>query len=378
MSEYQYYEFLAIDRPLSECEMGDLRDISTRAHITATSFVNTYNWGDLKARPIELMEKYFDAFVYVANWGTRRFMLRVPCRLLDAKDIASYRAGNALSFEAKGEHLILEFLSDRESGGVWESGEEWLSSLVPVREDLLCGDLRCLYLGWLLGVQRDEIEDAAIEPPVPAGLANFSAPLKSLADFLRIDDSLVEVAAAASGPAATDAVSQSALRQWIQSLPGSDKDDLLMRLAAGEGHHVRAEILRQFRLAHRVDQTFPDRERRTVRELRAAAEERSAIRRREAAERAAREKARREEEETALRNRQLDALAKRQEEAWREVDALITTKQPQKYDKAVALLKDLRDLSARSAQQDAFQRRLAEVRERHSKKSTLIARINRL
>ena len=42
MSEYQYYEFLAIDRPLSEPETAALRAISSRARITPVSFVNEY------------------------------------------------------------------------------------------------------------------------------------------------------------------------------------------------------------------------------------------------------------------------------------------------------------------------------------------------
>lgn len=42
MSEYQYYEFQAVDRPLSEHEMGELRACSSRATITATRFVNHY------------------------------------------------------------------------------------------------------------------------------------------------------------------------------------------------------------------------------------------------------------------------------------------------------------------------------------------------
>ena len=67
MSEYQYYEFQAIDRPLSEMEKGELRRISSRARVTATGFTNTYNYGDLEARPESLVRKYFDAFVYVAN-----------------------------------------------------------------------------------------------------------------------------------------------------------------------------------------------------------------------------------------------------------------------------------------------------------------------
>ncbi len=40
MSEYQYYKFQAIDRPLTEKQMEELRSYSTRATITRTSFVN--------------------------------------------------------------------------------------------------------------------------------------------------------------------------------------------------------------------------------------------------------------------------------------------------------------------------------------------------
>jgi len=48
MSEYQYYEFRAIDRPLDRAAQEALRSISSRARITATSFTNHYEWGDLK------------------------------------------------------------------------------------------------------------------------------------------------------------------------------------------------------------------------------------------------------------------------------------------------------------------------------------------
>ena len=53
MSEYQYYEFTAVDRPLTGREQAELRSLSTRADITATSFVNTYEWGDFKGDPRE-------------------------------------------------------------------------------------------------------------------------------------------------------------------------------------------------------------------------------------------------------------------------------------------------------------------------------------
>ena len=40
MSEYQYYEFLAVDRPLTATEQAEVRQLSTRARITATSFTS--------------------------------------------------------------------------------------------------------------------------------------------------------------------------------------------------------------------------------------------------------------------------------------------------------------------------------------------------
>ena len=49
VSEYQYYEFLAIDRPLSEAERAQLRALSTRAEITATRLTNEYHWGSAMA-----------------------------------------------------------------------------------------------------------------------------------------------------------------------------------------------------------------------------------------------------------------------------------------------------------------------------------------
>jgi hypothetical protein len=45
VSEYQYYEFLAVDRPLDGRQLDEVRAISTRAQITPTSFVNTYKLG---------------------------------------------------------------------------------------------------------------------------------------------------------------------------------------------------------------------------------------------------------------------------------------------------------------------------------------------
>jgi hypothetical protein len=194
MSEYQYYEFQAVDRPLTKKQMDELRAYSSRAHITPTSFVNVYNWGDFKGNPEKWMEKYFEAFLYLANWGNRRLMLRIPKRLLPPDVVSTYCTEETLSYRIKDDQLILSFSSEEEEQE-WTDGEGWLDSIISLRSDLMHGDHRCLYLGWLLAVQGGMLDNDSLEPPVPPGLREFNAPLPSLADFLRIDPDLITAAA---------------------------------------------------------------------------------------------------------------------------------------------------------------------------------------
>ena len=106
MSEYQYYEFLAIDRPLTEDEIAALRMLSTRAAITPVSFTNEYNWGNFKGDPDKLMQHFFDAHVYVANWMTAIFILRVPIEVLDEETVKTISVPYVLDFKAIKNHWI--------------------------------------------------------------------------------------------------------------------------------------------------------------------------------------------------------------------------------------------------------------------------------
>ncbi|MEM5387785.1 hypothetical protein VSR68_29920 [Paraburkholderia phymatum] len=90
MSEYQYYEFACVDQLLTATQQTELRSFSTRATITASSFVNEYHWGDLKGDPLEWVQQYFDAHVYSSNWGNCRLLLRLPHGTFDAETIRDY------------------------------------------------------------------------------------------------------------------------------------------------------------------------------------------------------------------------------------------------------------------------------------------------
>src|SRR5437660_5442913 len=117
MSEYQYYEFQAIDRPLDRAAQDALRSISSRARITATSFTNHYEWGDLNGDPRKFMERWFDLHLYVANWGTRRLMIRVPKGLVMQADIDPFhREIDWVEVWTSGENLIIDIQHHEEGG----------------------------------------------------------------------------------------------------------------------------------------------------------------------------------------------------------------------------------------------------------------------
>jgi hypothetical protein len=372
MSEYQYYEFQAIDRPLTGKEMSELRSYSTRARITPTSFVNDYSWGDFKGDPDAWIEKYFDAFLYLANWGTHILKLRLPARLLDAKTARLYFVGEHASVREKDSKVILTYQSDDEEGGEWVDGEGVLASLISARAELARGDRRALYLGWLLCAQNGDLDDDDIEPPIPAGLNQLSASLESLVEFFRLDTRLLHAAAAASPPLVDNEPRPADIREWVARLPVAKKDDFLARLIADNDSLLASELLRQVRRGGAAEQGTPSAatESRRVSELLQAAE-------RAAAENAARENARREREAAIARARHLDALAGREPAVWKQVESLIATRQPKRYDQAVMLLVDLRDIAAPKGGND-FRRRVEELRTIHASKPTLIARLQKV
>ena len=379
MSEYQYYEFQAIDRPLTEQEMGELRAYSTRARITPTSFVNDYSWGNFKGDEDAWMEKYFDAFLYAANWGTRVLKLRLPSRLLDLETAHLYCSGKGAFAREKGGKVILTFVSEDEGGDGWVGGEGWLSSLISVRAELARGDIRCLYLGWLLCVQSRELDDEDIEPPVPPGLGQLSASLESLADFLRIDPDLLHVAARASLQMVDVGEQQEEVRKWVAELQADEKDNVLARLIAGEDLAPATELRRRFvrECNQRGERTAKQPRRRTAGELLRSAEDLAEENRRVAAQKAAEEKTRRERETAILRAKHLDEISGREPELWNEVENLISTKQPKSYDSAVELLVDLRDLAARKGKTDEFRTRLDAIRMAHARKPSFIERLHK-
>lgn len=390
MSEYQYYEFQITDRPLTEEEQSEISALSRRVALTPTQAVFTYSFGDFRGDPKRVLEKYFDAMLYLANWGTKQLVFRLPRAIVDVEALAPYCFPDVISTSSTRDYVALDICFHEEEGGFWVEGEGWLSSLIPLRQDLLRGDFRLLYLAWLKaatlgedfedhlqtsedhedegdGYEEDddsEISRNQVEPPVPANLQNLSQSLKSFVKLFEIDDDLIAVASE-SGVPKSDATELD-VGKWVTRLPEEERTDFLVRIARGEPHVdvLLMRRLHQFSLANQVAHEKSISRQRTIAELCRVAETRARLRKeqqRQAAEQA--------------RIRQLDALAPKEPELWKQVFALIEKKQPKAYDEAVTFLVQLRDLAKHLGQSDRFKDRVNQIREDYRNRPGLLSRL---
>lgn len=258
MSEYQRYEFVAFERPLTAKQMAELRTVSTRAEITPTRFFNEYHWGDFKGNAVELVERYFDAHLYLANWGTRRLILRLESKQVSTKSLHPYFVGGAAGALGARKHVILQLCSDYEEPDYYADGADdgSLAALIPLRTELLEGDFRVAYLAWLLALQSGDVAEDAMEPPIPPGLADLTVAQQALVEFLRLDRDLLSAAAAAS-PALTD--DSAAARRWLRAMKPRAKDEWLERALTNPNLALGTELRIAFRQQAKAPLASPQR-----------------------------------------------------------------------------------------------------------------------
>lgn len=182
MSEYQYYEFVAVDQPLTSKQQAELRKHSSRATITASSFINEYHWGSFKGDATAWMQQYFDAHVYSASWGSCCLLLRAPANALDLSMLDACQScdnrewqddQDAFNRSRYGDNYLLAWHFSDDTGEnerFWseDDGPDWMLRLLPLRAELLRGDARPLYLGWLARLCAGQLDDEHVEPPAPA------------------------------------------------------------------------------------------------------------------------------------------------------------------------------------------------------------------
>lgn len=310
------------------------------------------------------MEKYFDGFLYFANWGSCELHLRLPATALSLETAQRYCLTDTASVRERSGKLIFSFQLNEEFEECWDDFENGLSMFLPIRDEIARGDLRSLYLGWLLSAQTHALDDTEEEPPVPPNLGKLTRPQTKLAEFLLIDSDLIAVAARNSPVVNADVPNRDELASWVRSLPESEKNEILIRAISGQ--EIGMELQSRFSRSRTVVGTVGSSKPRTVIELLEAAEiyreERQAKKKRQAA---------------LEREAHLDSLAGPVEAVWDNVEGLVASAQTNNYDLAIERLIDLRELAQRDGDQGGFNRRLALLRKQHVTKRAFTEKLKK-
>lgn len=370
MSEYQRYEWMTIDRPLTKKEQEEVDALSSHIEVSATHALVTYNWGDFKHDPIDVLHKYFDGFLYWANWGTPRLAFRFPRGILPTNLLSGYDLEDFASFTHYKDCDILDFYFNE-----MEPPDEWidydLGSLIPIREELMEGDLRALYIVWL-GAQEmmgsyDEEEEYEIDAPaVPPGMGQLTAAQEELAALFRVPEELLVAAAEHSAkPKASSKAAGEDIAALIQQLPPERVNDYLLRLAQNEPGLSRL-FLRELRELNRdkTSETLPTGERVTYATLLA---ESKGIRTR--LEREKREQA------EAERRRHFQEVDEQKDSYWQQADDAAQRGVASGYDEATRLLIELRDAADYFKESQAFQARFRVWVQSHLRRPSLLKRL---
>ncbi|MGD8751633.1 MAG: hypothetical protein PVG14_09445 [Anaerolineales bacterium] len=380
MSEYQYHEWQTIDRVLTPQEQMDVDSLSSHIEVTASRAVVTYHWSDFRHNPKQVLLDYFDAYFYCANWGTLQLMFRFPKGLVDKEAIAPYCDGEIISFESRGNYDVLDlsFYADGYyPGNGWMEAERGLSGFIRLRDDLIDGDYRLLYLAWLCArTTRDnygyELEEEynptnspELEPPVPSGLDNLSASLQYFITVFDVNEHLVQAAAEKSEKLKKG--QKIDYQKLVPQLSRTECDDFLIDLAEGKPGTALA-------LRKRLSAFLPPKKATPYENPRSVQQiEDRAIN-------LEKEKKKRLAEEARQRHiTEMNALAQREEQAWEEVDQLIGNgrKIASVYDNATEKLRKLAQLAEFKQTYPAFQSRIQALAEKYASRNALIGRWRR-
>ncbi len=367
MSSFQLYEFQALDRSLSDTDQTFLHSLSSRAELTATSARYTYSYSDYRADPIDVLDRCFDILLYQASYGIRRLAIRLPKALASPSHYEPYCLPYLISLKTTKKSVILDIEISSENYGCWLSEEGRLIELIDIRQALLQGDLRVLYLAWLASAYAEDGSfdwETTTEPPVPPNLKILSPALEQFADIFEIGTDLIAAAATQSETISASAAAEP-IATWIAALPESERNQYLLRVAKGE-NHVGLELMQQLRQQFGKQPVVSAGKAgsRTFADLTAASKQKSDARSRK--EQADAEKA---------EQQRIEALIPQTEKLWQLVQQLTKRGQAKTYDEAVAHLVDLRAIAHLQNDLPSFNQRLQDIAEEYSRKRSLISRL---
>ena len=284
-----------------------------------------------------MLRRGYDIHLHYANYGIRTLLIRLASGLPDAKAAKPYLDDESLRFrkDKRGRGGVLEIRPFHEPGDLdelWDLGEQ-LDRLVPLRSEILDGDLRPLYLAHLaICSDMEHDSEETVEAPVPAGLQEPTGAQLALAELYGISESLIAAAAQESSPLPTLTNRRTRYAEWLAGQPEETKDVWLAELLGDPRSSVRSKILAEFAGASHTERWPTVQAGRTIAQLEAIAEDIHHKEQKRAADKAASQRVR------LLRKMAADPTL-----YLRKTEQLVAERSTDSYRKAAEMLADLRE-----------------------------------
>jgi len=353
-------------------EQNAVDALSSHIEVNSMRASVSYNWSGFKHNPIKVLAKYFDSYLYFANWGSFDLAFSFPKGLIDVATLDVYFDEDHVNIQEVEGKLVLKFEKRDEDGygGDYEE-QSYLSTLSRLRDDIIQGDHRVLYIAWLGMItkqshwyEEDEGDPDNFyldpEPPVPAGLKELSLSLRTFVDAFEIDPFLISAAAEHSHHLVP--LKKTAFDSAISKLSRQEADEFLLKIANAEPGAVATlrKKLRSFEQPSKKAQSEP----RTIGELFKRAKELEEIERQRVAE-----------ERRKNHIARMKKLEKEEPQLWLEVERLLAGGTKTKlYEEATEVLEKLYELAKFNVDEPHFKMQVQRFAEQYSRRPALIER----
>ena len=373
MSEYQCYQFDAIDRILTPAQRREVGELSSHISVSASSAMVEYHYSDFKHDPIKVLKRYFDLYSYESNWGVQRLVFRFNKSAIDLETISRFELDEWLAVAVEENQVLIDCYLDENydhelnydyDGSGFADFHSSRSYFVSFYQDIIGGDYRSLCLWWLKAAELSGAEETGETVMIPDGLGDLQDVHWTLIRFLGLDDDLLVAAQSNSRKMKNKSRSQgSEIVQLLPLLSEVEYRKYLEKFLCQNPSSVRAELVNKLRKKGKL--ATPQAEKDGAQVVRFS----DLV---ETANRITQERQRQEEEERRRRKEEyVQELRIHQERMWNKVTEFIERKKTKYYEYAILTLSALKFLAEYEDQLFLYFQKADAIAERYPRLSGL-------
>ena len=373
VSEYQCYQFDAIDRILTPAQRREVSELSSHVSVSASSATVEYNYSDFKHDPVQVLKRYFDLYTYESNWGVQRLVFRFNQTSVDLESIAKFELDEWLTVVVEEDQVLIDCYLDENydhdldydyDGSGFADYHTSRSHFVSFYQEIIEGDYRSLCLWWLKAADFSGVEESGETVIIPDGLGELEGSHRALIRFIGLDSDLLTAVQSSSRKLKKGSRSQGAkIVKLLPLLSEGEVRKYLDKFLCQNPHSVRSELVGRLREKGRL--ATPQEDKAGDRVVRFS----ELL---ETANRITQERLWQEEEKCKRRGEQyVQELRIHRERMWNKVTEFIERKKTKYYEFAILTLSALKFLAEYEDQLFLYYQKADAITERYPRLSGL-------